>query len=134
MRSWRPPATSSKARERSACTLAAGEERRAERLHFRQTGVAEPREAEDLLDRGQQRKVIIGFLCQPTPLLDEGRKQQQPHLPSARPGESGCAGGRRQVGKARLVTARARVGVFAARGSVVGCDREQSVLLVSRRG
>src|ERR1700726_4953424 len=82
--------------------LVCREERGFERAHLGERRIAEVRNAEDVLDRSQQREVVVGSLAD-GPALDEPREQQRAHLPAAVAPEERCfARGRRQVREARL--------------------------------
>ena len=113
--------------------MVGGEDRWFEGADAGGSRVAEVLEREEVLDRAQQREVVVGFLALRAGLY-ERREQQRADLAASASGQRRRPGARgREIGKARLTAARARIGQFAARGRLIGRDHQQPALFVCLR-
>ena len=117
------------ARSRSALARG-GEHRRFEWLDRRELRVAEVLQAEQVLDRAQQREVVERFLAgrvHPSRMARAAARRRRRPRAVRRCRFEGI------VGEQRLAAARARVGEFACRGRLVDGDHEQAAFLVGLR-
>src|SRR4029077_1141887 len=101
---------------------AGAEDVRAEDLQVRRTRVTQARQAEERLDRAEQRVVIVGFLGN-RPRLYERREQHRTDAPAARAAEA-----RRVLGPPeRLLAAAGRRGRAVEAAGLIEGDDQQAV-------